>query len=105
MMVPLRRVVYYEILASTIQRRSGSLGKHRSGRILYLELGVGMNTPGIIKFPFWQRTAENPQASYACINRDESYAPQEIAGQSIIIDGDIRDVLAELLDRNGGSIA
>lgn len=81
------------------------LGKHRSGRILYLELGVGMNTPGIIKFPFWQRTAENPQASYACINRDESYAPQEIAGQSIIIDGDIRDVLAELLDRNGGSIA
>ncbi len=62
-------------------------------RILFLELGVGYNTPGIIKYPFWQMTAENPQAVYICINYGETFCPREIARQSICINGDIGWVL------------
>lgn len=65
--------------------------------VLYLELGVGMNTPGIIKFPFWQYTAENPKAFYACINRGEAYCPEEIAERAVCIDGDIGEVLQSLM--------
>ncbi|HJB15827.1 MAG TPA: Sir2 silent information regulator family NAD-dependent deacetylase [Candidatus Blautia excrementipullorum] len=72
-----------------IRRRQGM-------RILFLELGVGSNTPGIIKYPFWQMTYQNPKAVYACINYGEAYAPKEIGERSICIDGDIGEVLKEL---------
>lgn len=65
-------------------------------RILFLELGVGYNTPGIIKYPFWRMTAQNPRAVYACINQGEAYAPREIAQQSICMDGDIGETLSRL---------
>lgn len=66
----------------------------RSGRkVLFLELGVGYNTPVIIKYPFRQMTARNPEALYACINYGETACPREISQQSICIDGDIGDVL------------
>ena len=63
--------------------------RHQNTPILYLELGVGMNTPGIVKFSFWRMTAENPRAVYACVNLGEAYAPREIVNRSICIDGDI----------------
>ena len=66
------------------------------GRVLYLELGVGYNTPGIIKYPFWRMTVQNPRAAYACINRGEAVCPTEIEGRSVCIDGDIGDVLAKM---------
>ncbi len=69
---------------------------HRRNRILYLELGVGFNTPGIIKYPFWQMTCQNPEAAYACINYGDAAAPKEIAERSICIDGDIGAVLEKL---------
>ena len=65
--------------------------------MLCLELGVGLNTPVIIKYPFWRMTHENPKAVYACVNYGEAYAPLEIAPRSICIDGDIDSVLRELL--------
>lgn len=65
---------------------------HGEMKILYLELGVGWNTPGIIKYPFWQMTAENPRAAYVCVNNGEAGCPREIEGQSICIDGDIGEV-------------
>ncbi len=67
--------------------------RSRSGKILYLELGVGYNTPVIIKYPFWRMTAKNPEAVYACINFGEAVCPEEIRKQSILIDGDIGDVI------------
>ena len=67
-------------------------------RTLYFELGVGGNTPGIIKYPFWQMTAANPLATYACVNYGEAVAPREILGRSILIDGDIDAVLDDLLE-------
>ena len=69
----------------------------RSGQhILFLELGVGYNTPVIIKYPFWKMTAQNPKAVYACLNFGEAYAPDEIREQSICINGDIREVLSKI---------
>ena len=72
------------------------LREHEGKRILFLELGVGMNTPGIIKYPFWQMTYRNPKAVYACINYREAYAPEEIAGRSVCIDGNIGNVLGQM---------
>ncbi len=69
----------------------------RSGqRTLFLELGVGYNTPVIIKYPFWQMTANNPKAVYACINNGEAVCPKEIAAQSICINSDINRVIGDL---------
>ena len=66
-------------------------------RVLFLELGVGGNTPGIIKYPFWQMTAANPLATYACVNYGDAVAPSQILGRSILVDADIDGVLDELL--------
>lgn len=67
--------------------------RHKNLRVLFLELGVGFNTPVIIKYPFWQMTAKNPQATYACINKEGSLCPCEIEKQSICIDEDIQKIL------------
>ena len=67
-------------------------------RMLYLELGVGCNTPGIIKYPFWRMTAQNPKAVYACVNQGEAVCPKEIAKRSVCIDGDIGEVLNKLIE-------
>ncbi len=64
--------------------------------VLYLELGVGENTPGIIKYPFWQMTADNENAVYACVNYGQAGAPRDIRERSIVINGDIRNVLEEI---------
>ena len=66
------------------------------GRILFLELGVGFNTPVIIKYPFWNMTMENPDAFYACLNYGEAFCPEQISGRSICIDGDIGKTLNDL---------
>ena len=70
--------------------------RHKGMKIVYLELGVGYNTPVIIKYPFWKWTAENENATYVCINLGEADAPTEIKKQSICIDGDINTVLEDL---------
>ena len=70
--------------------------KHTADKILYLELGVGMNTRVIIKYPFWNAVAANPQATYACVNLGEACAPEVIAERSILINGDIARILSAL---------
>lgn len=80
------------------ERYSDFIRTRKSTRILYLELGVGFNTPSIIKYPFWRLTAENPKAVYACVNSQESVCPKEIADQSICIGEDISAVLRDLMN-------
>ena len=70
--------------------------RHKGMKVVYLELGVGYNTPVIIKYPFWKWTAENENATYVCINLGEADAPTEIKKRSICIDGDINTVLEDL---------
>ena len=78
------------------ERYADFIRSRKNSRVLYLELGVGFNTPVIIKYPFWQLTAANPKAVYASVNLGEASSPQEIAAQSILLDGDIAAVLGEL---------
>ena len=78
-------------------RYENFLRTRRNTRILFMELGVGYNTPGIIKYPFWQMTAKNRKAVYACINHGEAVCPGEIEKQAVCIDSDIGDVLSKLI--------
>ena len=78
------------------ERYDEFLRRHEGLHILFLELGVGMNTPVIIKYPFWKMTYANPKAVYVCLNFGEAYAPDEIKEQSILINGDIREVLSKI---------
>ena len=72
------------------------LDKHKRSKILFLELGIGANTPIIIKYPFWQMVKENKNAVYACINYGEAYCPKQIKDRSICINDDIGDVIKEI---------
>ncbi|MGN0747907.1 MAG: SIR2 family NAD-dependent protein deacylase [Aristaeellaceae bacterium] len=81
---------------AALARYRDYMARHRQGRVLYLELGVGDNTPGVIKYPFWNDTLDNPRAVYACVNLGQAWAPREIASRAICLDGDIGDVLAQL---------
>lgn len=78
------------------RRYEDFLSRCRGRRILFLELGVGANTPGIIKYPFWQMTAQNPNAAYACINQGEAFTNVAIADRSICINRDIGTVLQKM---------
>lgn len=73
------------------------LKKHENLKVLYLELGVGSNTPVIIKYPFWNMTSKNKNAVYACVNYQEAFCPPQIEKQSICIQEDIRKVIQNLL--------
>lgn len=77
-------------------RYTDFLRRHKGLRVLYIELGVGANTPGIVKFSFWRMTAENPKATYACVNLGEAFAPTEIIDRSICINADIGEALNQL---------
>ncbi|WP_212741362.1 SIR2 family NAD-dependent protein deacylase [Bifidobacterium moukalabense] len=80
------------------RRYSDYVTKRKDSRILLLELGVGGNTPGIIKYPFWQLTDGNPQATYACLNLGEAVAPRQIHDRSICINADIDATLTDLAE-------
>ena len=75
------------------ERYADFLRTRKDQKILFLELGVGYNTPVIIKYPFWQMTAKNPNATYACINQEQAFAPEEIASRAIVVNDDIGKTL------------
>ena len=81
------------------ERYAHFVDTHVKGPILYLELGVGANTPVIIKFPFWKMTMANPEAIYACVNFGEAYCPKQIERQAVCIQDDIGDVLNTLTNK------
>lgn len=78
------------------ERYSDFLRRHEGAHILFLELGVGFNTPVIIKYPFWQMTVKNPSAVYACVNFDEAFCPDELKDKSICINGNIAEVFRDI---------
>lgn len=86
------------------ERYEDFLRARKGQRILFLELGVGYNTPVIIKYPFWQMTAKNPKATYACINDGEAAGPKGIEHQAVYINGDIGEILSGLNQRKGGGM-
>ena len=90
------------VLARIVEIASGMsyedfLRRHKGMHVLFLELGVGMNTPGIIKYPFWRMVMENENAIYCTVNKGQVYVPSEIKNKSIIIDDDIGYVITQLI--------
>lgn len=79
------------------KRYQNFLKTRKNGKVLFLELGVGYNTPGIIKYPFWQMTVDNPKAAYACVNYGDAVCPKEIEKQAVCINGNIETVLDDLI--------
>ncbi len=75
------------------ERYENFLRTRSDSKILFLELGVGYNTPVIIKYPFWKMTAQNKDAVYACINANDIEIPPEIRTKSICLKADIKDVI------------
>ncbi|MDD3795049.1 MAG: Sir2 silent information regulator family NAD-dependent deacetylase [Lachnospiraceae bacterium] len=78
------------------ERYSDFIRRHENTKVLFLELGTGMNTPSIVKFSFWRMTNRWSNATYACINMGEAYAPDEIKAKSICINEDIGSVLKQI---------
>ena len=74
------------------------LRRHEGMRVVFLELGVGRNTPVIIKYPFWKYTHNNTNAFYACINFQEAFAPREISGRSVCVGVDIGEFLKDICE-------
>ena len=79
------------------ERYTDFLHRYADQRVVFLEVGVGYNTPGIIKYPFWQMTANNPEAVYICLNYKDAGAPAQIKDQSICMDGDACEMIEALL--------
>ena len=80
------------------ERYENFLRTRAGGKTLFLDLGVGYTTPVIIKYPFWQMTAKNPNSIYACINQGQAVCPQGIERQSVCINADFGQVLQILSD-------
>lgn len=80
------------------QRYVDFIGRHQKGKVLYWDLGIGGNTPTIIKLPFMQQTYRNPDAVYATVNLGEAFTVDQIADRSIVINADIGEVLDKLLN-------
>jgi hypothetical protein len=78
------------------EKYSEFLENHKNMHVLFLELGVGANTPVIIKYPFWYMVMENKKAVYACINYQKAFCPNELEERSICLEGDIGEVLKEI---------
>ena len=69
---------------------------HQAKKVVWLEVGVGYNTPGIIKYNFWQQVYQNEKAAYVCLNYEEQPVPEEIRNRSVMISGDSDQVIREL---------
>ena len=80
------------------ERNGNFIRENRNKKILFLELGVGFNASGIIKYPFMRMTNTFKDAFYICINKGEAYLPDELKDKSLAIDGDIAKIVAEFSD-------
>ena len=78
------------------ERYERFINAHKRDNVLYLELGVGYNTPAIIKYPFWRLTVQNKRATYACINHGEAFCPEQLQKQAICLNDDIGNVLSAI---------
>ena len=91
------RFVEDEAWHRAAERCANFLRTRKGQKLLFLELGVGYNTAGIIKYPFWHMTARNPNATFVCINQGQATCPREIEQQSICLNADIGDTLSKII--------
>lgn len=82
---------------SAENRYKNFLQAAKKSNILFLELGVGMNTPLIIKYPFWKMTQRNIYARYISVNLEKSQIPADIALRSLCLTTDIGNLLKNIV--------
>lgn len=82
------------------ERYERFIKENKRKKVLYLELGVGFNTPVIIKYPFLRLTAQNENANYVCVNKGDAYIPDEIKDRSLVFSEDIAAVISDLQEKN-----
>ena len=75
------------------------LTAHQGQKVVFMEIGVGYNTPGIIKYNFWKQVYQNPNATYVCLNMEDSPVPDEIKDRSVLISGDSNLIILELASK------
>ena len=83
------------------ERYTEFIRRHKDGKVLFLDLGSGGNTPVIFKVPFIRWTMQNPNATYVTVNLGEAFTVDQIADRSLVINGDIGEVLEKLRMMNG----
>jgi hypothetical protein len=67
-----------------------------AGRLLLLELGVGFNTPSIIRWPFERVALKHPSVTLVRVNREDATVPDTIAQNSLTFCEDAARVLKDL---------
>lgn len=87
-----------ELWEDSLKRYENFLNKNKISKIVFLELGVGGNTPGIIKYPFWHMCQSFKHSTYICVNKGQSFTAEKIVDKSICVDIDISDFITGLLD-------
>ena len=78
------------------------LRNNQEKTLVFLELGVGMNTPGIIKYPFWRLTKQWDRAFYISVNLEQAWVPDDIMDRSLVLKADIAHVLEYLAGTDVG---
>ena len=72
------------------------LDKSQDRNLLLLEIGVGFNTPGIIRFPFEQMVYNNINTNLVRINKDYAFTNKEIENKTILFDEDVNTIIEDL---------
>ncbi|OFO52425.1 NAD-dependent deacetylase [Nosocomiicoccus sp. HMSC059G07] len=76
-------------------RYEAFLNEHKSGKVIYLEIGVGYTTPQFIKHPFWRFTRQNKDAKFVTMNQKSYRIPDDIKEQSIALTDDIQTTIVK----------
>ena len=77
-------------------RYAGFLEQHKDKKVVLLELGVGFNTPIIIRFPFEKMVRENSSYSLIRMNMDEAVVPESFGKRAIGIGGDMAKAITDI---------
>lgn len=77
-------------------RYAGFLEQHKDKKVVLLELGVGFNTPIIIRFPFEKMVRENSSYSLIRLNMDEAVVPESFGERAIGIGGDMAKAITDI---------
>lgn len=72
------------------------LSRSKGKNVVLLEIGVGFNTPGIIRFPFERMTAISEKTTLIRINKDYPNPMLEIKNKTISFDEDTNKIIEDL---------
>lgn len=72
------------------------LNRAKGKNLLLMEIGVGYNTPIIIKYPFEKTTCSDDKTYLIRINKDYAFCPKEIENKTVLFDEDVKSVLESL---------